>query len=145
MAKLNPDTQLLDIAAAAAHVAGTGKGTGVIGFCYGGLLTWLSATRAKALKMDLKAAVGFYAGGIGKFASEAALLSRCNCTLAPTMTTSARTRSTPSALRIPTSKSFSTRAQGTLSPTKRVPVMCPPPPSWPMNARWQFLKSHIAK
>jgi len=68
--KLNPDTQLLDVAAAAQHVAGTGKGTGVIGFCYGGLLTWLSATRAKSLKMDLKAAVGFYAGGIGKFASE---------------------------------------------------------------------------
>jgi carboxymethylenebutenolidase len=68
--KLNPDTQLLDVAAAAEHVAGTGKGTGVIGFCYGGLLTWLSATRAKALKIDLKAAVGFYAGGIGKFAAE---------------------------------------------------------------------------
>ena len=68
--KLSPDTQLLDVAAAAAHVAGTGKGTGVIGFCYGGLLTWLSATRAKALKIDLKAAVGFYAGGIGKFATE---------------------------------------------------------------------------
>jgi len=68
--KLNSDTQLLDVAAAAAHVAGTGKGTGVIGFCYGGLLTWLSATRAKSLNMDLKAAVGFYAGGIGKFASE---------------------------------------------------------------------------
>ena len=72
--KLNPDTQLLDVAAAAQHVAGTGKGTGVIGFCYGGLLTWLSATRAKSLKMDLKAAVGFYAGGIGKFAAEATLL-----------------------------------------------------------------------
>lgn len=68
--KLNPDTQLLDIAAAAEHVAGTGKGTGVIGFCYGGLLAWLSATRAKALKTDLKSAVGFYAGGIGKFATE---------------------------------------------------------------------------
>jgi carboxymethylenebutenolidase len=68
--KLNPDVQLLDVAAAVEHVAGTGKGTGVIGFCYGGLLTWLSATRAKALKMNLKAAVGFYAGGIGKFAAE---------------------------------------------------------------------------
>ncbi len=68
--KLNPDTQLLDIAAAASHVAGTGKGTGVVGFCYGGLLTWLSATRAKALNMDLKAAVGYYPGGIGKFAAE---------------------------------------------------------------------------
>jgi carboxymethylenebutenolidase len=68
--KLNPDTQLLDVAAAAEHVAGTGNGTGVIGFCYGGLLSWLSSTRAKALKINLKAAVGYYAGGIGKVASE---------------------------------------------------------------------------
>jgi carboxymethylenebutenolidase len=68
--KLNPDTQLLDVAAAAEHVAGAGKGTGVIGFCYGGLLTWLSSTRAKALKINLKAAVGYYAGGIGNVASE---------------------------------------------------------------------------
>ncbi len=68
--KLNPDTQLLDVAAAYEHVAGTGKGTGVIGFCYGGLLAWLSSTRAKAHKMNLKAAVGYYAGGIGNVASE---------------------------------------------------------------------------
>lgn len=69
-AKLNPDTQLLDVAAAYEHVAGAGKGTGVIGFCYGGLLTWLSSTRAKAHKMTLNAAVGYYAGGIGKVSSE---------------------------------------------------------------------------
>lgn len=69
-AKLSPDTQLLDVVAAAKHVAGTGKGTGVIGFCYGGLLSWLSSTRAKALNINLKAAVGYYAGGIGKVASE---------------------------------------------------------------------------
>ena len=69
-AKLNPDTQLLDVAAAYEHVAGAGKGTGVIGFCYGGLLTWLSSTRAKAHKMTLSAAVGYYAGGIGKVATE---------------------------------------------------------------------------
>lgn len=68
--KLNPETQLLDVAAAYAHVAGTGSGTGVIGFCYGGLLAWLSSTRANAHNMTLKAAVGYYAGGIGKVASE---------------------------------------------------------------------------
>jgi carboxymethylenebutenolidase len=68
--KLNPDTQLLDVAAAAEHVAGTGKGTGVIGFCYGGLLVWLSSTRAQAHNLSLKAAVGYYAGGIGKVAAE---------------------------------------------------------------------------
>jgi carboxymethylenebutenolidase len=68
--KLNPDTQLLDVAAAYEHVTGTGNGTCVIGFCYGGLLTWLSSTRAEAHKMTLKAAVGYYAGGIGQVATE---------------------------------------------------------------------------
>lgn len=68
--KLNPETQLLDVAAAYHHVKDTGNGTGVIGFCYGGLLTWLSATRAKTLAMNLKCAIGYYAGGIGKFAAE---------------------------------------------------------------------------
>lgn len=69
-AKLNPDTQLLDVAAAYEYVKGTGKGTGVIGFCYGGLLSWLSSTRAKALNMKLSCAIGYYAGGIGKVAAE---------------------------------------------------------------------------
>src|ERR1700761_4432887 len=44
--QLNPDTQLLDVAAAFQHIKGQGKGTAVVGFCYGGLLAWLSATRA---------------------------------------------------------------------------------------------------
>jgi carboxymethylenebutenolidase len=68
--KLSPDTQLLDVAAAYGHVKGTGKGTATIGFCYGGLLSWLSATRAKALGMNLSCAIGYYAGGIGKVAAE---------------------------------------------------------------------------
>ncbi len=68
--QLKPETQLLDIAAAYEHVKGTGKGTAVMGFCYGGLLTWLSATRAKSLNMNLSCAIGYYAGGIGKVAAE---------------------------------------------------------------------------
>jgi carboxymethylenebutenolidase len=68
--KLNPDTQLLDVAAAYEYVKATGKGIGVIGFCYGGLLSWLSATRGEDLKMQLACAVGYYAGGIGKVATE---------------------------------------------------------------------------
>ena len=68
--QLKPETQLLDIAAAYDHVKGTGKGTAVMGFCYGGLLTWLSATRAKSLNMNLSCAIGYYAGGIGKVAAE---------------------------------------------------------------------------
>ncbi|MGA7156948.1 MAG: dienelactone hydrolase family protein [Acidobacteriaceae bacterium] len=68
--KLNPEIQLLDVAAAYNHVQGTGNDVAVIGFCYGGLLTWLSATRAESLNMNLKCAIGYYAGGIGKFAAE---------------------------------------------------------------------------
>jgi carboxymethylenebutenolidase len=69
-AKLNPDTQLLDIAAAYDFLRPAGKGIGVIGFCYGGLLTWLTATRGEDLKMQAACAVGYYAGGIGKVAAE---------------------------------------------------------------------------
>jgi carboxymethylenebutenolidase len=68
--KLNPDTQLLDIAAAYDFVKPAGKGIGVIGFCYGGLLSWLTATRGEDLKMQPACAVGYYAGGIGKVAAE---------------------------------------------------------------------------
>src|ERR1700744_639758 len=68
--KLNPDTRRLDIAAAYEHVKGAGKGVAVLGFCYGGLLSWLSATRAEAHKMQLDCCVGYYAGGIGKVAAE---------------------------------------------------------------------------
>jgi carboxymethylenebutenolidase len=45
--------------------AQTGKKTGTVGFCLGGLLSWLSACW---LKPD--AAVGYYAGGIGNYAEE---------------------------------------------------------------------------
>jgi carboxymethylenebutenolidase len=67
--KLQPETALLDVAAAFKHVASAGK-TGVLGFCYGGLMSWLSATRAKALGIDPACTVGYYAGGIGKVATE---------------------------------------------------------------------------
>jgi len=64
--KMNLDESLLDIDAALEYVRKeTGKKSGVIGFCYGGLLAWLSAVR---LRPD--AAVGYYAGRIGNYASE---------------------------------------------------------------------------
>jgi carboxymethylenebutenolidase len=69
-AKLNPDTQLLDIAAAYDFLRPAGKGIGIIGFCYGGLLAWLTATRGENLKMQPACAIGYYAGGIGKVAAE---------------------------------------------------------------------------
>jgi len=69
--KLDPAKSLLDIAAAYHEIAKEEhKGIAVIGFCYGGLMSWLSATRGEAVKMQPSCCVGYYAGGIGKFATE---------------------------------------------------------------------------
>ena len=64
--KLSIDDAVKDLDAALQYVRQqTGRKSGVIGYCFGGLLAWLSATR---LQSD--AAVGYYAGGIGNFAAE---------------------------------------------------------------------------
>jgi carboxymethylenebutenolidase len=68
--KLDPNVSLLDVAAAFHHVKAAGKPVGVTGYCYGGLMTWLSAVRGETLKMQPDCAVGYYAGGIGKLAAE---------------------------------------------------------------------------
>ncbi len=66
MQKLNLDSALEDVDAALQYArVQSGKKCGVIGYCLGGLLAWLSATR---LHPDV--AVGYYAGRIGNFASE---------------------------------------------------------------------------
>lgn len=64
--KLDIAKSVEDIDAALAYVRQqAGKKSGVIGYCFGGLLAWLSAAR---LNPDV--AVGYYAGGIGNFAAE---------------------------------------------------------------------------
>jgi carboxymethylenebutenolidase len=68
--KLDPNISLLDVAAAFQYVKRTGKATAVTGYCYGGLMTWLSAVRGENVKMRPDCCVGYYAGGIGKFAAE---------------------------------------------------------------------------
>jgi carboxymethylenebutenolidase len=69
--QLNPEKSLLDVAAAYHFVADEDhKGIGIVGFCYGGLMTWLSATRGENVKMQPSCCVGFYPGGVGKFATE---------------------------------------------------------------------------
>jgi carboxymethylenebutenolidase len=68
--KLKPDVTLLDVAAAYGVAKEAGKGIGVIGFCYGGLISWLTATRGENLKMQPSCCVGYYAGGIGSVAKE---------------------------------------------------------------------------
>ncbi len=59
------DAALLDIAAARDAIAGAGK-LGVIGYCWGGFLVWVSTTRLKGFA----AGVSYYGGGIGAVAVE---------------------------------------------------------------------------
>lgn len=64
--KTDVHNAVADIDAAIAFARNeTGKKVGVIGYCFGGLLAWLSSTR-----LHPDAVVGYYAGGIGKFAQE---------------------------------------------------------------------------
>ncbi|MFZ0745878.1 MAG: dienelactone hydrolase family protein [Terracidiphilus sp.] len=64
--KISLDDALVDVNAALTFVRDeTGKKAGVIGYCFGGLLAFLSAAR---LHPDV--AVGYYAGRIGDYASE---------------------------------------------------------------------------
>jgi carboxymethylenebutenolidase len=63
--KFDIDKAVLDIAAAVDYAAATHKKVGVIGYCLGGTMAWLSATR-----LHPSAAVGYYAGRIGNYAGE---------------------------------------------------------------------------
>ena len=60
---------LLDIAASVAHVQHAGR-TGVVGYCWGGLLSWLAACQLSGLA----ASVPYYGGGVP---GQAALQPRC--------------------------------------------------------------------
>jgi len=70
--KLNPEVQLKDVAAAYefAKKETAGKGIGVVGYCYGGLMSWVTATRGETLKVRPSCCVAYYPGGIGKYAKE---------------------------------------------------------------------------
>lgn len=64
--KLDMDKIVLDVAAALDFAKiNTGKKAGVIGYCLGGTLAWLAATR-----LHPDAAVGYYGGRIGNYAAE---------------------------------------------------------------------------
>ena len=64
--RLDIEKSLLDVSAAVDYVArATGKKVGVVGYCYGGTLAWLAATR-----LPVEAAVGYYGGQISRFAQE---------------------------------------------------------------------------
>ena len=65
--KLDIEKSLADVAAAIDFAGSvTGKKVGVIGYCYGGTIAWLAATR-----LHVVAAVGYYGGGISNYANEA--------------------------------------------------------------------------
>jgi carboxymethylenebutenolidase len=62
----NPADAVTDVAAALGYLRKqTSKKCGVIGYCFGGTLAWLAATR-----LDPGAAVGYYGGQIRHFAQE---------------------------------------------------------------------------
>jgi carboxymethylenebutenolidase len=68
--QLKPEPTLMDVAAAYEFAKKEDKGIGVIGYCYGGLTSWLVATRGEIYRMQPSCCVGYYAGGVGKVATE---------------------------------------------------------------------------
>ena len=70
MKQLDPKTALQDVAAAYVEAKKFHRGVGVVGFCYGGFLSWLSATRGEEYAFRPDCCVGYYAGGIGAVAKE---------------------------------------------------------------------------
>jgi carboxymethylenebutenolidase len=63
-AKLTWEDVLADTAAAQDHIKGAGT-IGIIGYCYGGSVAWLGATR-----MNFACAVSYYGGNVADFANE---------------------------------------------------------------------------
>ncbi|MGQ0664664.1 MAG: dienelactone hydrolase family protein [Pseudomonadota bacterium] len=63
--KIAPDKAMLDLAAAQAPLQGAGK-IGVVGYCWGGFVAWLAATRLAGFA----ASVCYYGGSIAAHASE---------------------------------------------------------------------------
>lgn len=64
--QINPDDAVKDLAAAVEWLREQKVGrAGTIGYCFGGTMAWLAATR-----LDVAAAVGYYGGYIARFAHE---------------------------------------------------------------------------
>lgn len=70
MKLLSFDSALKDVAAAFTEAKKTVHDVAVVGFCYGGLMTWLSATRGSTVGMNPVCGVAYYPGGIGNVAAE---------------------------------------------------------------------------
>jgi carboxymethylenebutenolidase len=63
--RVSLDDALADVEAAAKEVAAVGR-IGIIGYCWGGTVAWVAATRSRTFA----AAVGYYGGGIADLAGE---------------------------------------------------------------------------
>jgi carboxymethylenebutenolidase len=59
MKKFEMEKAVTDIAAASAHAAASGK-VGITGYCFGGRMSWVAASRG----LGLSAASGYYGGGV---------------------------------------------------------------------------------
>lgn len=66
-AKIAPDDLMADITATAHALSRHGQArVGILGFCWGGLVAWMGATRTR----DFAAAVSWYGGGIAAISHE---------------------------------------------------------------------------
>ena len=63
--KVSLDQALADVEAAAKEVAGAGR-IGVVGYCWGGTVAWVAATRSRTFA----ATVSYYGGGVPDLAAE---------------------------------------------------------------------------
>ena len=64
--KLTIDDAVKDVRAAVRELAKAGAKVGVVGYCFGGTIAWLAATRIDGVA----AAVGYYGGGVADAAQE---------------------------------------------------------------------------
>src|SRR5947208_16125847 len=64
--KLSIDDTVKDIRAAVKEAQKSGLKVGVVGYCFGGTMAWLAATRIDGVA----AAIAYYGGGIGDTATE---------------------------------------------------------------------------
>ncbi|PYM66094.1 MAG: carboxymethylenebutenolidase [Candidatus Rokuibacteriota bacterium] len=64
--KMSTEDAVQDVRAAVRELAQAGHRIGVVGYCWGGTLAWLAATRVDGVA----AAVGYYGGGVAEAAAE---------------------------------------------------------------------------
>jgi carboxymethylenebutenolidase len=64
--KLSTDQAMMDVKATVKELQKAGVKVGVVGYCFGGTIAWLSATRIDGVS----AAVGYYGGGVADAAEE---------------------------------------------------------------------------